>query len=294
MTPRRHLEALDLAAVLAPFARSDGRIDASIEDDHGRCLATTTNGAKSETDGPGERATADIVVHGDRAGRVVLAGRTGDPALLQATADALASGLSVAVGAAIHRSRRGVRGRPRGRARPWSPAAAQLRVARAARRARLRRRELLRGGPRGRRRLLRPVPAAPAGPPTQPGDRRRHGQGHRGGVADGLLPSAAARRDRPHDQPGRCAGADEPHLRRGAADVTVHHGAVRPPRPAQRSPAVGQRRPRAAAVDPGRRVAGEPGPRVRGRCSGPSSGSSSRRSRSRSPPATRSCSTRTA
>ena len=119
------------------------------------------------------------------------------------------------------------RGRPAARrgAGPRPAAAAQFRLARAAGRARLRHRQLLRGRARGRWRLLRPVPPAPSRSPAQRGDRRRHRQGHRRGIADGVRPAAPPRRDRPHDRPGRGARAHEPDPRRRAALVAVHHRA---------------------------------------------------------------------
>ena len=76
----------------------------------------------------------------------------------------------------------------------------------------LRPRQLLRGGTRGRRRLLRPVPDAPSRSAAQPRHRRCHRQGHRGRPAHGVLAAAAACRDRPHDRarPRRWSGPTRP------------------------------------------------------------------------------------
>ena len=98
MVPRRHLRDLDpdLERVLAPFRAAGDRISARIEDDHGSVIATAGPDAAS-----GHRALAEVVVHGEVAGRVIVAGRTSDPALLDAAAGSLASALGLAVAAHI-------------------------------------------------------------------------------------------------------------------------------------------------------------------------------------------------
>ena len=96
MTPRRHLADLDLATIVAAFDGMGDRVHASIEDDHGRCLA-----ASNTTVTGGHRETAAIVVHDEPAGQVVLTGRLDDADLLHAAARSMAAAIAVAVAVGI-------------------------------------------------------------------------------------------------------------------------------------------------------------------------------------------------
>lgn len=91
MTPRRHLERLDLGAVVGPFeiAGADGRL--VIEDEAGRVLA---GGVVSDAGEP--RSTAPIRVHDELVGRVVLIGAAADTSLGHATVRAIAAALGMA------------------------------------------------------------------------------------------------------------------------------------------------------------------------------------------------------
>ncbi|MGK2850646.1 MAG: PP2C family protein-serine/threonine phosphatase [Candidatus Limnocylindrales bacterium] len=91
MTPRRHLERLDLDAVVGPFeiAGADGRL--VIEDEAGRGLAGGAPAGASEP-----QASAPIRVHDELAGRVVLIGAAADTSLGHATVQAIAAALAIA------------------------------------------------------------------------------------------------------------------------------------------------------------------------------------------------------
>ena len=98
MTPRRHLADLDLRSILAPFDDLAGRVAISIEDHDGRCLSMTAPAAHPEAC---VSRSADVQVHDEVAGRVVLTGPSREGPLLGATAGAIASALSIAVAAEI-------------------------------------------------------------------------------------------------------------------------------------------------------------------------------------------------
>ena len=294
MTPRRHLAGLDLAAIVAAVRRHGRPADATIEDDHGRCLARRERRGV-EPAGPRDirRRSSSMAI---AAGRVVLlAGSTGVRPLARRGRRPCAAALSPARGqrrpAPTARSAR----RRRDGARPRPAAAAQLRLPGAARGARLRPRDPVRGGARDRRRLLRPLPPAPPRPPAQPRHRRRHRQGHRGGPADGLLPAPAPRRDRPRD-------AARPRRSSGPTRSSSGSGTARCSSPPS-WPAWTSRTGRLSIANAGhepplliprRRVAGRAWSSARGRCSGRSTRLELPESRSTLRPATRSCSTPTA
>lgn len=98
MTPRQHLADLDLRAILAPFDDLAGRVAISIEDADGRCLSMTAPAAHPEAC---VSQVAPIRVHDEIAGQVILTGPSAEASLLGATAGAIASALSIAVGAGI-------------------------------------------------------------------------------------------------------------------------------------------------------------------------------------------------
>lgn len=91
MTPRRHLERLDLGAVVGPFELAGAGARLVIEDEVGRVLAGT-----APADGTGPRSTAPVLVHGEPAGRVVLSGAAADTSLGRATVQAIAAALVIA------------------------------------------------------------------------------------------------------------------------------------------------------------------------------------------------------
>lgn len=91
MTPRRHLERLDLGAVVGPFELGGAEALLAIEDDAGRVLA----GGRLE-DALAPRAMAPIVVHDELAGRVVLSGAGADSAHGHAAVQAIAAALAIA------------------------------------------------------------------------------------------------------------------------------------------------------------------------------------------------------
>lgn len=91
MTPRRHLERLDLDAVIGPFTLDATEADLRIEDAEGRVLAGAEAG-----DGRESRSIAPITVHDELAGRVVLTGPAADTSLGRATVQAIAAALAIA------------------------------------------------------------------------------------------------------------------------------------------------------------------------------------------------------
>lgn len=91
MTPRRHLERLDLSAVIGPFEIAGADVRLVIEDEAGRVLAGAPLPAHSEP-----RSTAPIRVHDELAGRVVLVGPAADTSLGHATVRAIAAALAIA------------------------------------------------------------------------------------------------------------------------------------------------------------------------------------------------------
>lgn len=91
MTPRRHLERLDLDAVIGPFENGGAGARIAIEDDAGRVLAGAASGDDREP-----RAMAPILVHDELAGRVVLTGAAAGTPLGHATAQAIAAALAIA------------------------------------------------------------------------------------------------------------------------------------------------------------------------------------------------------
>ncbi len=97
MVPRRHLAELELEPVLGAFRVVEDRVAIRIEDDRGAVVAS----AGPHPAGGGHRASAEVVVHDEVAGRVVLDGPTDDVALLDAAAASLAATLSLAVAARI-------------------------------------------------------------------------------------------------------------------------------------------------------------------------------------------------
>jgi serine phosphatase RsbU (regulator of sigma subunit) len=97
VVPRRHLSDLDLERVIAPFRAVADRVGVRIEDDHGLVLAA----AGWDDAAAGRWSAADIVVHDEVAGRVILSGASDDPALLDVAAASLASTLALAIGAHI-------------------------------------------------------------------------------------------------------------------------------------------------------------------------------------------------
>ena len=147
-------------------------------------------------------------------------------------------------------------------------------------------------GPRGRRRLLRPL-RDQRGPLVR-GHRRRLRQGRRGGGRD----RAGALHDPRGGGAAALAGGDPALGQRGDAarglDALLH-GRDRPPRPLgrRRAPDRRGRRPPAADRGAGRRPR-RGARRQRARCSGSSTTRSSTTSRPSSRPATPSCSTPTA
>jgi len=100
MIPRRHLGDLDLERVLAPFRAVAERVVVRIEDDRGVIL--TTSGADDAPPVDDRvRAVAEVSVHDEAAGRVVVDGRAADRELLEAAAGSLAAALSVAIAAGM-------------------------------------------------------------------------------------------------------------------------------------------------------------------------------------------------
>lgn len=91
MNPRRHLQRLDLGAVIGPFEMGGVEARLVIEDEAGRVLAGEASG-----DGAGSRATAPILVHDEVAGRVTLSGAAADSSLGHATVQAIAAALAIA------------------------------------------------------------------------------------------------------------------------------------------------------------------------------------------------------
>lgn len=91
MTPRRHLERLDLGAVVGPFKMAGADARLVIEDETGRVLAGAGPAHDREP-----RSTALIQVHDELAGRVVLIGAAADSSVGQATVQAIAAALAMA------------------------------------------------------------------------------------------------------------------------------------------------------------------------------------------------------
>ena len=90
MTPRQHLERIDLGAVLAPFAALGDDVRVAIQDAEGQHLAGDVVGEE-----PG-RAAGLIHAHGELAGRIVLHGPGAATELARATATALGLALTAA------------------------------------------------------------------------------------------------------------------------------------------------------------------------------------------------------
>ena len=92
MKPRRHLEHLDLAAVVAPFDALGDELQVAIEDVDGHPIAGDSPGLGTD----GHIAVAPIRAHGEAAGRVVLHGPAATTDVARAAASALGAALSIA------------------------------------------------------------------------------------------------------------------------------------------------------------------------------------------------------
>ncbi len=256
MTPRRHLADLDLATIVGRLRRH-GRPGAREHRGRPRSLP---GGLEHDASPSGHRETRrrSSSMTSRRARSSSLAGSTTPTSCTPRPGRWRPPSRSPSRWASS-RSRRHDRGadiEPGAGHRP--SAAAQLRVPGPAGRARLRDRDLLRGRPGGRGRLLRPVPPAPPWPPAQPGHRRRHRQGHRRRPAHGVRAPDPARGDRPHAPtrarrsrgPTRCSsGNDGPRCSSRPSCARLDLAAGRradrergPRAAAARSPGMGRRR----------------------------------------------------
>ncbi len=103
MTPRQHLERIDLTAVLAPFAALGDELRVAIEDADGHHLAGDVAGEEL-----GDVA-GSIHAHGELAGRIVLRGPAAATDLAHAAARALGLALSAAATAGVAGEHDGVR-----------------------------------------------------------------------------------------------------------------------------------------------------------------------------------------
>ena len=95
MTPRQHLERIDLAAVLAPFAVLGDELRVAIQDADGHQLAGDVAGEE-----PGHAAGL-IHAHGELAGRIILRGPGAATELARAAARALGLALTAAASGGI-------------------------------------------------------------------------------------------------------------------------------------------------------------------------------------------------
>jgi sigma-B regulation protein RsbU (phosphoserine phosphatase) len=96
MTPRRHLERLDLASVVAPFDALGGELVVSIEDAAGHAIA-----GPGVDGSPGDRVDAPVRAHGEPVGRVILHGPAAGTDVARAAVEALGAALSIACEADI-------------------------------------------------------------------------------------------------------------------------------------------------------------------------------------------------
>ena len=100
MTPRQHLEGIDLAAVLGPFAVLSDGLQVTVEDVDGHHLAGDL-ADESPAHGTQAEAAGLIHAHGELAGRIVLRGPAAATELARAAAQALGIALSAAASAAV-------------------------------------------------------------------------------------------------------------------------------------------------------------------------------------------------
>lgn len=100
MTPRQHLERIDLAAVLAPFAALGDDLRVTVEDADGHHLAGDL--ARSERAPQTQAEAAGLIhAHGELAGRIILHGPGAATELARAAARALGLALSAAATAGV-------------------------------------------------------------------------------------------------------------------------------------------------------------------------------------------------